>query len=464
VVWAEAFGQMVGYAIAVHAKLPGHGNISWVTQLVVQEEHRNRDVGKTLLFTVWRFSDYFAWGILSANPYAIRALEKATRRRCQPARIAMYAAALHKLGEKKVPYVHPSTEVVITAVEAKINTGFFLDHSELPSMLASATSPEKPWILGTLPEGWEWFAFTFHDQKQITLNSKELKEMLIASDKVTKLAYSRMHPQKRAQAWARHGKEEIDFVIDICGIGPGDKVLDFGCGDGRHVMEFAQRGIEATGIDYLHSSIEEAQGGLNAATAPFVKFQVGDCRTIDLDDVFNVGICLYDVIGSYVDDRDNLSIISNLAKHIAPGGYIILSVMNMELTERINKNWFSVSRDPDKLLDLPPSRTMEKTGDVFNPDYYMIDRDTRTVYRKEQFGDGDDLFDELLVRDRRYTEQEIKQCCFDLGLEVIWTRFVRAGNWAEPIDRVSNKAKEILVLCRKPLTKHIQQTLFDLNS
>jgi GNAT superfamily N-acetyltransferase len=82
--YASLDGRVIGYAIAVQPKVPGLGVISWVTQLVVHAEHRHRDVGKRLLYSIWEFSDHFAWGLVTANPYAVRALEKATRRRCQP--------------------------------------------------------------------------------------------------------------------------------------------------------------------------------------------------------------------------------------------------------------------------------------------------------------------------------------------------------------------------------------------
>ena len=101
VVWAKAFGSLIGYAIAIHAEVPGCGKVAWITQLVVHKDHRQVDVGKTLLFTIWKFSDHFAWGLLSANPYAIRALEKATRRRCQPEFIAKHASELLALGTEQ---------------------------------------------------------------------------------------------------------------------------------------------------------------------------------------------------------------------------------------------------------------------------------------------------------------------------------------------------------------------------
>jgi hypothetical protein len=167
------------------------------------------------------------------------------------------------------------------------------------------------------------------------------------------------------------------------------------------------------------------------------------------------------VIGSHADGHSNVEILENLARHIKEGGYVFLSVMNMELTERLAKNWFSISANPDKLLSLPPSNIMESSGNVFNPDYYLIDKDKKIVYRKEQFHKGDELFEELLVRDRRYTKEEVIHMCTAVGLKVEWSRFVRAGHWDEPLDRESERAKEILVMCRKPYPESLQQRLFD---
>lgn len=106
------------------------------------------------------------------------------------------------------------------------------------------------------------------------------------------------------------------------------------------------------------------------------------------------------------------------------------------------------------------SNIMEKSGNVFNPDYYLIDRDKKIIYRKEQFRTGEELFEELLVRDRRYTEDEVIRMCTAVGLRVVWTKFVRAGHWDEPLDRESEKGKEILVMCRKPYPEVLQQRLF----
>jgi len=231
---------------------------------------------------------------------------------------------------------------------------------------------------------------------------------------------------------------------------PGDTVLDIGCGNGRHVLELASLGFESTGVDYLPHLIHSAQEQARSKKIDPVHFIVADCRYLRVPRLFDAVICLYDVIGSYADDSDNRLIVEAIARHLKPGALALLSVMNFELTNSRAKHFFSLAEEPNRLLELKPSQTMEQTGDVFNPDFYMIDRETRVVYRKEQFAEGTELPVQLVVRDRRYTTKEIEDMCKAAGLEVVWSRCVRSGYWHEALNPGDKHAKEILVLCRRP--------------
>jgi len=450
IAWARAFGTLVGYAIAIQTRVPGVGVVSWVTQLVVHENHRKNDVGKTLLFTIWGFSNHFAWGLITANPYAVRALEKATRRRALPIEIRKYEDVLLRLGTEVVPYIPSPPETKITSYESRINTHFFLDHSQLAEMLLNVAGENRLWELGPLPEGNEWLAFTFHEQEQIGLTRRELEQMMLASDAATKQAFSRMQVTEEGHTWAKHAEKEIDFIMTTCLLKPGNRLLDFGCGQGRHALGFARRGIDVVGVDYIESFVQSASAKAAASSLTNAKFEMADCREVKLSKDFDVGICLYDVIGTYADEKDNLMVLTNLARHIKPLGYVLLSVMSMGLTERRALNWFSIESEPDKLLSLPPSDLMEKSGAVFDPKLYLIDRNTRIVYRKEQFSAGEGLPQELLVRDMRFTQEQIETLCRTAGLDVVWSRFVRAGKWDQALAPEDEHAKEILVLCRKP--------------
>lgn len=253
-------------------------------------------------------------------------------------------------------------------------------------------------------------------------------------------------------AWAKHAAKEAQFVIDNLGIVPGShSVLDFGCGNGRHAIELTKHGVSVVAVDYIEDLLVRGRKALSEAgyghADPFV---LGDCRSVKLEQQFDAAICLYDVVGSYADEAHNQQILLNLAKHLRPGGKALISVMNMAMTVTQGQNFFSLKTDAKKLRALRPSHTMEKTGNVFRPEFYLIDQDTGIVYRKEQFNVGTELPAELVVRDRRYYPVDIETLCRNAGLSVRWSRMVQAGRWDVDLSLNDPKAKEILVLCSKP--------------
>lgn len=442
---ARKDGRLIAYAAAVQPYVAGHGTMSWVTQLVVHADFRQQGIAKRLLFAIWAFSDHFAWGLVTANPYAVRALEKATRRRVLPSRVATGAASLLG-GAAEIPYIGPQTDVKCSADISLINTKFFVDHTRVPEMVQQA-SASAPWLLGQLPEGWEWFAFTFRNQQQISLRPDEVEEMLRASDESTAIAYARMRMDKDHN-WRKHPQHEVDFVWTNCDLRSSARVLDVGCGDGRHLLALANRGISCVGIDYVENRIEAANKAAIEQNLA-AHFLVRDAREADLGETFDCVLCLYDVIGSHADNSQNVRIVDTVVRHLKPGGAALISVMNFELTDHIATQRFSIAAEPDRLLDLKPSHIMETSGNIFDPNYFIVDPDEQVIYRKEQFASASTLPAEFLVRDRRFRRQEIEDMCRASGLVVLWSRFVRAGRWESALEATDSGAKEILLLCKK---------------
>lgn len=440
--------ELIGYAIVSVEKAKNYGKIAWVTQLVVHERYRHQGIGKTLLFSIWRFSNYFAWGILTSSPYAIRALEKATRRRCTPNRIKKNMKMLINFGVRNVDYVNKQMEIIVTDTSSSANTGFFADHSQIQKMINNVSSKEIHWTLGELNEGWEWFAFTFNDQKQLELTSQEIEDMLNASDQVTKQAYSRMQLNS-SHSWANHSNYEVKYIINTCNIKNNHTILDLGCGKGRHALSFAEKGMKVVGVDYNDNLINFATTEAKRTNSTNTTFIKADCRNLDLQEMFDFVICLYDVVGSYVNNDENIKILKTISKHLKKGGRAIISVMNYELTEYKAKNFFSLKDEANKLLELPASQIMEKTGDIFDPEYYIIDKETKVIYRKEQFLEGSSIPEEFIVRDKRFKKDEIIKLCSDAGLNVLRSQFVGAGNWETSFPPTNDKAKEILLICEK---------------
>lgn len=454
---ARLESKLIGYAIAIRKEYENYGVFSWVTQLVVHEDYRNQGIAKRLLFSIWVRSDDFAWGLLTANPYAIRALEKATRRRCNPERITRNHKKLFNIAREQLGNCYrinkDSTQIRVDKTGSKIDTKFFIDHSEVPEMIRAAASNGTPWVLGDLEEGWEWFAFTFQDQEQLKLTGDEIEGMIRASDQVAQKAYSRMLLDK-GHKWAGHTDKEVEFIIEKCALTPGKTVLDMGCGLGRHALKLAERGLQITGIDYIPEFIERAKREAKNRKLETVRFIGGDGRELESDECYDAVVCLYDVIGSFIDEEENRKILGNIARHLKPDGVAIITVMNHELTIRLAQDRFpghifSFDSEPNRVLDLEPAGIMEETGNIFDPEHYLVDENTHIVYRREQFTNGEKLPEQLIVMDKRYTEQEITDLCEAAGLAVQWAKYVGAGRWDDSLEPTEKAAKEIMVFCKK---------------
>lgn len=447
--YARRLEKMIGYAVVLQIEVPDYGVVTWVTQLVVHQKFRNKGIAKQILLSVWGFTDHNIWGIVTANPYAIRALEKVTRRRVVPDRILKEENLLKKFAYTNISYIDEGTEFELNPSTSKVNTQFFVDHSEVPKQIEDVAN-SAPWLLGDIEEGWEWFAFTFQDQETIALQPEEIQKFLETSDGIVKRAYARMQLQSKEQKWMQHTEAEIDYILKNIDVISNSRAYDLGCGLGRHSIELAKRGFDVTGIDYIESHIIQAKKQARGKKTEKVKFIQGDCRNYNSEDKAGLVICLYDVVGSFADLESNVKIIRTAYDLLVPGGYFILSVMNYELTRSQAKYCFEFAKEPNRIFSLMPSRTMERTGNIFNPEYYMIDTAEHIVYRKEQFSLSEgNLPAELLVRDRRFSKDEIVRLCSEAGFSIVKSKFVNAASWEESYEENSPKAKEILLICTK---------------
>ncbi|MCA1712785.1 MAG: hypothetical protein LC789_14565 [Actinobacteria bacterium] len=94
---------------------------------------------------------------------------------------------------------------------------------------------------------------------------------------------------------------------------------------------------------------------------------------------------------------------------------------------------------------------METTGSIFNPEHIVLY--DGVYYRKEQFlRPGNRLPAELVIRDRRYAEDQLRLLLADAGFEIVSIEPVQAGQWHRdpPLDADDERGKEWLVLARKP--------------
>ena len=132
-------------------------------------------------------------------------------------------------------------------------------------------------------------------------------------------------------------EEVVDRMLRIADIGPADRVIDLGSGDGRIVIGAAARGARALGIENDPNLVEKARTRAAAAG-------VADRATFRSEDLFDTDLSGATVVTMYLLPEVNLKLRPKLLR-LAPG------------TRVVSHDWNMGDWEPDETIEL---RTPEK--------------------------------------------------------------------------------------------------------
>lgn len=204
-------------------------------------------------------------------------------------------------------------------------------------------------------------------------------------------------------------EQEVEFLVGALGLESGMRVLDVGCGPGRHAHALGKRGIEVHGVDISERFIDLARRGAPEG----VSFERLDARRMGFDSEFDAAISLCQgafglaaggpAPAATATEPDG-EVLEGMARAIRPDGRVAVSAFSAYF----------------QLRYLPAGTTFDAGRGVAHE---------RTVIKDEQGAEAEaDLWTTC------FTPRELRLLCARAGLEVEHLWSVEPGRYspAEP--------------------------------
>lgn len=115
---------------------------------------------------------------------------------------------------------------------------------------------------------------------------------------------------------------EVDDIEQLLNLQRTERVLDVGCGNGRHAVEMAKRGYRVVGIDIAEAYLREAEREAKRAGIS-VEFRSQRASKIAEEACYDVVIAINHTLG-FMDDSELGSQFKRLAKALRPGRKLLM--------------------------------------------------------------------------------------------------------------------------------------------
>lgn len=139
-------------------------------------------------------------------------------------------------------------------------------------------------------------------------------------------------PAYMQNVFTRNTQAEVAFLVDVLRLPAGARILDLGCGTGRHSVELSRHGYRMVGVDLSRGMLHQAQDAAREAQAR-VDWIQADATRFAAPQAFDAAICLcegaFGLIGAGEDPQaHDAAIARNLARSLRPGGRLVLTASN----------------------------------------------------------------------------------------------------------------------------------------
>jgi 2-polyprenyl-3-methyl-5-hydroxy-6-metoxy-1,4-benzoquinol methylase len=122
----------------------------------------------------------------------------------------------------------------------------------------------------------------------------------------------------------------IDNLLPMLDPSPNARMLDLGCGAGRHSKYLASKGYNVTGLDLAASSIFQAQ----RHKVDNLQFYQHDMRNAFGENQFDFVLNFFTSFGYFDTEAEHIKVIHNIAKSLKTGGVVLMDYINAAYASR----------------------------------------------------------------------------------------------------------------------------------
>ena len=237
-----------------------------------------------------------------------------------------------------------------------------------------------------------------------------------------------------SEEFTKGTKGECDFIEKEIYADKTVKILDVGCGTGRHSIELSKRGYAVTGIDLSESQLKRVRQKASEQALK-IDFQKHDARIPHFSNLFDLVIMLCEGGFSLMEsDEMNFQILQNAANALKPNGKLIFTTLNglFSLFHSV-KDFFAAQKKKDGAATYK-----DMTFDL------MTFRDYNTTAVVDDFGNKKSLN----CNERYYVPSEITWLLKSLNFRAIDIFGAKLGAFSRN-DKLKIEDFEMLVIAEK---------------
>lgn len=226
---------------------------------------------------------------------------------------------------------------------------------------------------------------------------------------------------------------ECDFIEEEIGHNRSLKIIDIGCGTGRHAIELAKRGYSVTGVDLSESQLKRAREKAKESGVT-IGFQKHDARKLPFAEEFDLAIMLCEGGFPLMEtDEMNFEILKNATRALKNNSRFIFTTLNglFPLFHSVKEFYESVAKEGNAAYK-------DCSFDL------MTFRDHNTTIIEDDSGNKK----ELKCNERYYVPSEITWLLKTLGYKKIDIFGAKLGAFSRK-DKLTPEDFEMLVVAEK---------------